>query len=59
MGGDLNLPYADWNGNTGGSNGTQAVINSLVWENVYSQVIDSPTGGMHYWMFTWSEPKVQ
>jgi len=25
-GGDLNLPYADWNGNTGGNSGTQALI---------------------------------
>ena len=43
IGGDLNLPYAHWNGNSGGNNGTQALINSLVWENGYSQVTDSPT----------------
>ena len=30
IGGDLNLPYADWNGNVGGNSGTQAIINSLV-----------------------------
>ena len=45
IGGDLNLPYADWNGNTGGNSGTQALINSLVWENSYSQVTDGPTRG--------------
>ena len=45
IGGDLNLPYAGWNGNAGGNIGTQALINSLVWENGYSQVKDSPTGG--------------
>jgi len=45
IGGDLNLPYADWNGNAGGKCGTQALINSLVWENGYSQVRDSPTRG--------------
>jgi len=45
IGGDLNLPNADWNGNAGGNSGTQALINSLVWENGYSQVIDSPTRG--------------
>jgi len=39
IGGDLNLPYTDWNGNSG----SQALINNLVWENGYSQVIDSPT----------------
>jgi len=43
--GDLNFPYADWNGNKGGNNGTQALINSLVCENGYSQVTDSPTRG--------------
>jgi len=45
IGGDLNLPYADWNGKAGGNSGTQAHINSLVWENGYNQVIDSPTRG--------------
>jgi len=45
IGGDLNLPYADWNENAGGNSGTQAPIDSLVWENGYSQVIDSPTRG--------------
>jgi len=43
IGGDLNLPYTGWNGNAGGYSGTQALINSLVWENGYSQVMDSPT----------------
>jgi hypothetical protein len=45
IGGDINLPKADWNGNAGGNIGTQALINSLVWENGYSQVIKSPTRG--------------
>jgi hypothetical protein len=45
IGGDLNLPYEDWNGNAGGNSRTQALINSSVWENEYSQVIDSPTLG--------------
>jgi len=44
-GGDLNLPYADWNENAGGNSGPQALINSLVWENGYSQVTDNPTRG--------------
>jgi hypothetical protein len=43
--GDLNLPYADWNGSAACNSGTQALINSLVWENGYSQVVDSPTRG--------------
>jgi len=43
IGGELNLPYADWNGNAGGNSETQAHINSLVWENGYSQVTDGPT----------------
>ena len=45
IGGDLNLPYADWNGNAGGNSVTRTLINSLVWENGYSQVVDSPTRG--------------
>jgi len=45
IGGDLNLPCVDWNGNAGGNNGTQVLINSLVWENGYSQVVDGPTRG--------------
>jgi hypothetical protein len=45
IGGDLNLPYADLNGHVGGNNETQALINSFVRENGYSQVIDSPTRG--------------
>jgi len=43
--GDLNFPNAYWNGNARGNSGTLALINSLVWENGYSQVIDSPTRG--------------
>ena len=41
----LNLPYADWNGNSGGNSGTQALINSLVCKTGYSVVIDGPTRG--------------
>ena len=43
--GVTNLPCVDWNGNTGCSNGTQASINSLVWKNGFTQVVDSPTRG--------------
>ena len=54
IGGDLNLPYAYWNGNAGGNSGTQAVVNS------YSQVMYSPPrGDVLYGTFTWSDPKVQ
>jgi hypothetical protein len=45
IGGDLNLPQVDWNGKAEGQNVSQALINSLVWENGFSQVIDSPTRG--------------
>jgi len=34
IGGDLNLPYADWNGNAGENSGIQALKNSLIWEKV-------------------------
>jgi hypothetical protein len=43
IGGDLNLPYVDWKGNAGRNSGTQALINSLVYENGYSQVVDRST----------------
>ena len=29
----------------GGNGGTEAIINSLVWENGHSQIMDSPTPG--------------
>jgi hypothetical protein len=45
IGGDLHLPCVDWNGNAGCNNGTQAFINSLVWESGYTQVVDGPTRG--------------
>jgi hypothetical protein len=45
IGGDLNLPYANWNGNAGLNSGNQALINSLAWINGYSDVADSPTRG--------------
>jgi hypothetical protein len=43
IGGDLNLPYADWNGNSECISRGQAFINRLVWENGYMQVVVSPT----------------
>ena len=42
IGDDMNLPYADWNGNAGYNSGTLAFTNSLVWENGFTQVADSP-----------------
>jgi hypothetical protein len=45
IGGDLNLPQVDWDVRAEGQNVTQALINSLVWENGFSQVMDSPTRG--------------
>jgi len=43
--GDLNLPYTDWNGHVEKSRGTHVFLNRLVWENSYTQVANSPTGG--------------
>jgi hypothetical protein len=43
FGGDLSLPYADWNGHAGKSRGTQVFLNGLAWENGYIQVVNSPT----------------
>jgi hypothetical protein len=39
------LPYIDLKLNDVGNSETQALINSLVWENGYSQVVVSPTRG--------------
>jgi hypothetical protein len=41
--GDLNLPYADWNGNAGVNSGTQVLI--IWYGKTVSQVMDSPTRG--------------
>jgi len=45
IGGDLNLPYGDWNGQAEKSRGTQVFLNRLVWENDYTHVVNSPTRG--------------
>jgi hypothetical protein len=45
IGGDLNLPYADWNGNAECASRAQAFINRLAWENGYTQVADCPNLG--------------
>jgi len=37
IGGDLNLPYADWKGHVEKSRGTQVFLNRLVWENGFSR----------------------
>lgn len=42
IGGDLKLSQADWNENTEEISGTQAIINRLVWDNGYTQVVGSP-----------------
>jgi hypothetical protein len=45
IGGDLNLPYVDWNGHAEKSTRTHVFLNRLVWENGYTQLVNSPTGG--------------
>jgi hypothetical protein len=45
IGGDVNLPFVDGNRNAGCNNGTQAFINIYVWENGFTEVVDSPTLG--------------
>jgi hypothetical protein len=58
IGGYLNLPQVDLNGKAEGKNSTQALINSLVRVNGFSQVIERPTRGTLYWTCTWSDLKV-
>jgi len=45
IGGDLNLPYADWNGHVEKSRGTQVFLNRLVWEHGYTQAVNSLNQG--------------
>ena len=56
IGGDLNLPCADWNGHAKVSRGPQAFLNTLVWDNGYTQVVNGHT---RCWTFTLSGPKVR
>jgi hypothetical protein len=42
IGGDLILPYADWNSHAEKSGRTEAFLNRLVWENCYTQGVNSP-----------------
>jgi len=41
----LNLPQADWKGNAGKARGFQAIVNNLLWDNGYTQVVSGPTRG--------------
>jgi len=45
IGSDLNLPQVDLKGIVESTNGTQAFINRLVWDNGYTQVVGKPTRG--------------
>jgi hypothetical protein len=45
IGGDLNLPQAVWNGDVEKASGFQALVNNLVWDNGYTQVVSGPTRG--------------
>ncbi len=36
MGGDLNLPRVEWEGDVGKTSGFQAMVNKLVWENGFT-----------------------
>jgi len=41
----LNLPQADWKGDAENVSGFQVCVNSLVWDNGYTQIVSSPTRG--------------
>ena len=58
IGGDLNIPYADWNGHVEKSRGNQVFLNRLVLEKGNTQVLNSMTWGMLCFMCTLSGPKV-
>ena len=43
--GDLDLSQADWKGDAEKASGFQTFVNSLVWDNGYTQVVSGPTRG--------------
>jgi hypothetical protein len=45
IGGDLNLPYADWKGKVDVTSGGQTLINRFVSENGYAQVVNGARRG--------------
>jgi len=45
IGGDLNLPQADWKGIAESTSVTEAFTDRLVWDNGYVQVVGKPTRG--------------
>ena len=45
IGGDLNLPQADWKWDAEEASGFQAILNVLVWDNGYTEVVRDPTRG--------------
>jgi len=58
IGGDLNLPYADWNGHMEKSRGTQLFLNRLVWEHGYTQVVNSLNRGDIWLDFYIVQPEI-
>jgi len=57
IGGDLNLPYEDWNSHVEKSRGTRVFLNRLVWENGCTQKI-ARSEGMLCLAFILTGPKV-
>jgi len=45
IGGNLNLPQADWKGDAEKASGFQACVKNLVWDNGYTQVVRGHTTG--------------
>ena len=45
LGGDLNLPGVDWEGNADSRNHEQIMVNRMIWESGMIQVVSEPTRG--------------
>jgi len=45
IGRDLNLPQANWAGDASKDKGFQTLVNNLIWEEGYTQVVSDPTRG--------------
>jgi hypothetical protein len=55
----LNLLQVVWNGDAETMSGYQVLVNSLVWDNGYNQVVGGPTRGDTLLDITCSDRKVR
>jgi len=57
IGGDLNLPQAEWKWEAEKANGFQAMVNRLDWDNGYTQEVNGLKEETHYCIYAVSNLK--